>query len=166
MSPSALGSRYGNCGPPSLRLAPRLTFETGLAVCKPLEGVTPGQRLHSHLSAHITLIDAVHLRFEQKLMVDILEAALAQVHDVSFEPYAVLDLPDVRNYLGRVVQDRLQAQLFSGVRRTFPANFGQAFRHECHRVCHAGHELLLEANLPSRRKVGPAIYRLTSRRNI
>src|SRR6267378_7691680 len=86
------GFALRNYGPPSLRL----TFETELAVCKPLEGVTPGQRLHSHLSAHITLIDAVHLRFEQKLVVDVLKAAFAQVHDVSFEPCGVLDFPDVR----------------------------------------------------------------------
>jgi hypothetical protein len=48
-----------------------------LTIREPLESVTPGQRLHAQLDTDIALIDAVHLRLEQKLMIDVLKADFA-----------------------------------------------------------------------------------------
>src|SRR5256885_9316691 len=69
-------------------------FDDALSALKRLECVTSRQGLHSHLGAQIALIDTVRLGLEQKLVVDILKADLAKVHDVSFEARPVFDLPD------------------------------------------------------------------------
>src|SRR5947208_13674981 len=83
-------------------------FDDALSALKRLECVTSRQGLHSHLGAQIALIDTVRLGLEQKLVVDILKADLAKVHDVSFEARPVFDLPNLGNYLGRMVENRLQ----------------------------------------------------------